>query len=42
MVRNALRLVLAVNSVSKALNRVKKIPICVALNSANPRVSLFT
>ena len=27
MVRNVLRLVLAVNSVSKALNRVKKIPI---------------
>ena len=28
MVRNVLRLVLAVNSVSKALNRVEKIPIC--------------
>ena len=27
MVRNILRLVLAVNSVSKALNRVEKIPI---------------
>ena len=27
MVRNVLRLVLAVNSVSKALNQVKKIPI---------------
>ena len=27
MVRNVLRLVLAVNSVSKALNRVEKIPI---------------
>ena len=34
MVRNVLRLVLAVNSVSKALNRVEKIPICVAVNSA--------
>ena len=33
MVRNVLRLVLAVNSVSKALNRVEKIPICVAVNS---------
>ena len=31
MVRNVMRLVLAVNSVSKALNRVEKIPICVAL-----------
>ena len=41
MVRNVLRLVLAVNSISKALNRVEKIPICVAVNSANPRVSLF-
>ena len=40
MVRNVLRLVLAVNSVSKVLNRVEKIPICVAVNS-NPRVSLF-
>ena len=41
MVRNVLRFVLAVNSVSKALNRMKKIPICVAVNS-NQRVSLFT
>ena len=41
MVRNVQRLVLAVNSVSKALNRVEKILICVAMNS-NPRVSLFT
>ena len=41
MVRNVLRLVLAVNSVSKALNRVDKILICVVMNS-NPRVSLFT
>ena len=35
MVRNVLRLVLAVNSISKALNRVKKIPIYVAVNNAN-------
>ena len=35
MVRNVLRLVLAVNSVLKALNRVEKILICVVLNS-NP------
>ena len=33
MVRNVLRLVLVVNSVSKALNRVEKIPICVAVNN---------
>ena len=32
MVRNVLRLVLTVNSVSKPLNRVKKIPICVVVN----------
>ena len=37
MVRNVLRLVLAVNSVSKALNGVEKIPIFVTINS-NPRV----
>ena len=37
MVRNVLRLVLAVNSVSKAL---EKIPIYVVVNS-NPRISLF-
>ena len=36
MVMNVLRLVLAVNSISKALNRVEKIPICVVVNS-NPR-----
>ena len=42
MIMNILRLDLAVISVSKHLNRVKKIPTCVALNSANPRVSLFT
>ena len=41
MVRNVLRLILAVNSVSKALNRVEKTSICVAMNS-NLRVSLFT
>ena len=34
MVRNIMRLVLALNSVSKALNREEKIPICVAVNSA--------
>ena len=34
MVRNVLRLVLAVVSVSKALNRAEKIPIFVAVNSA--------
>ena len=34
MVRNVLRLVLAVDSVSKALNRVEKILIYVAMNSA--------
>ena len=42
MVRDILRLDLAVNSVSKPLNRVDKIPNFVAVNSANPRVSLFT
>ena len=36
MVTNVLRLVLAVNSVSKALNRVEKISIGVVVNS-NPR-----
>ena len=41
MVRNVLRLVLAINLVSKALNRVEKIPIFVVMKS-NPRVSLFT
>ena len=41
MVGEVLRLGLAVFSVSKALNRMEKIPIVVALNSANPRVSLF-
>ena len=41
MVRDILRLHLAVNSVSKPLDRVEKIPNLVAVNSANPRVSLF-
>ena len=40
MVRNVLRLALTVNSVSKALNRVEKIPICVVVNS-NPRILQF-
>ena len=42
MVGDVLRLGLAVFSVSKHLNSVEKIPIIVAVNSANPRVSLFT
>ena len=42
MVRNILRLDLTVISISKHLNRVEKIPTCVAVNSANPMVSLFT
>ena len=42
MVKDILRLDLAINSVSKALNRLEKILICVAVNSANLRVSLFT
>ena len=42
MVRDIVRLNLAIFSVSKPLNRVEKIPICVAMNSANSRVSLFT
>ena len=42
MVRDIVRLDLAVNSVLKVLNRVEKILICVVVNSANPRVSLFT
>ena len=41
MVGDVLRLGLAEFSVSKALNRVEKILIVVAVNSANPRVSLF-
>ena len=42
MVGEVLRFELAVFSVSKSLNRVEKIPIVVVVNSANPRVSLFT
>ena len=42
MVRDILRLDLAVNSVSKPSNRVEKIPNLVAVNSANHSVSLFT
>ena len=42
MVRDILRLDLAIISVSKHLNRVEKISNCVAVNSANPRISLFT
>ena len=42
MVRDILRLDLAINSVSKPLNRVEKIKNLVAVNNANPRVSLFT
>ena len=34
MVKNVPRLALVVNSISKASNRVEKIPICVAVNSA--------
>ena len=36
MVGDVLRLGLAMFSVSKGLNRVEKIPIVVAVNSANP------
>ena len=42
MVRDILRLDLAVNLVSKPLNRVEKILNLVVVNSANQRVSLFT
>ena len=41
MIRDILRLDLAVILVSKHLNRVEKIPTYVAVNSASPRVSLF-
>ena len=41
MVGDVPRLGLVVFSVSKHLNRVEKILIVVAVNSANPRVSLF-
>ena len=33
---------IAVFSVSKSLNRVKKIPTCVTMNNADSRVLLFT
>ena len=42
MVKDIPRFDLVVNSVSKPLNRVEKISNLVAVNSANPRVSLFT
>ena len=41
MNRDILRLDLAVNAVSKLLNRVEKILNLVVVNSANLRVSLF-
>ena len=41
MVRDILRLDLAINSFSKPLNRVEKNPNLVVVNS-NSRVSLFT
>ena len=41
MVRDILGLDLAVNTVSKPLNRVEKIPNLVAVNSSNSRVSQF-
>ena len=42
MVRDILRFDLAIISVSKHLNRVGKVSNCVVVNSANPKVSLFT
>ena len=42
MVGDVLSFGLAVFSISKHLNRVEKIPIVVAVNSVNPRASLFT
>ena len=42
MVGDILRFGLVMFSVSKHLNQVEKIPIVVAVNSANSRVSLFT
>ena len=41
MVGDVLRLGLAVFAISKYLNQVEKIPIVVAMNSANSGVSLF-
>ena len=42
MIGDVLRLALALFSFSKHLNGVEKIPIVVAVNSANLRVSPFT
>ena len=42
MVMDIMRFDSTVISVSKHLNRVEKISNCVVVNSANPRVSLFT
>ena len=42
MIRDILRIDLAVFLVSKQLNQVEKIPTCVVVNSADPRFSLFT
>ena len=42
MVWDILKLDLAVISILKHLNRVEKISNCVIVNSADPRVSLFT
>ena len=42
MVRDILRLDLDNFLVSKHLNQVEKISICVAVNSVDPRVSPFT
>ena len=42
MVEDIVRLGLALFSVLKHLNQVEKIIIVVVVNSANPRVSLFT
>ena len=42
MVWDILKLDLAVISILKQLNRVEKISNCVIVNSADPRVSLFT
>ena len=41
MVRDILRLDLAVNLISKPLDQVEKIPNLVVVNSANLRVSMF-
>ena len=42
MVMDIMRLELAMFSISKILEPSEKIPIVVVVNSANPRVSLFT